>query len=761
MAADETDDVDDSEDIDISVLSQMSYEEEKGGYNHFSDDEDDHVEELEDADPPMYDSDEEETERKQNQYEFEDLSTESGSAYFHDVGSEFNEEKRYTKEEDEALYQAVKQKFLETDQGRIRADRQGHSFGATIEALYAAGQQALLSVDDQDPLFDGAPTTKGEFARDTFELLRQNSLGPHIEHQLFNLLKKHLPDTNLPVEYTKGGNYKSILRTYRKENVRTLAYDICPDENCLAFVGTDEKDIKCRECGAERYKHWSCGRIECKNGPYGFCTHTARRTPKKQLHYRPLTFTIQALLGTRGFLLALKYKHRPYRRFTPGAIMDIMDGSEAIDAMTSMHRKYLKYVEDNPDQKDVVEVNLVLSDFYDGAQIHKHKYSNFSALLTTIQNLPPSYRPKLGVGMFVTALFTANAGSGAEDFLFVDLYIRELFLLSKGVTMSVKGVNYLVQARLIHHTADTKAIEPMIKAQATASRAGCPLCYGTIGTWSTDLWKCYFGGHRQYMDIRHLTRVNGQTKNCCPEGFYTRHEDIEKPEAMQPVKPVRVKHNFVCCQILKPADLLAAQTMLRKTHIVAENYAPLHHTNVVVADFLNDDKELALFYPTGDLRPQIQHKRKTDRFYYINALEAMRRKKPQSGMHGFWVFGLLSYASITRNVMWDPFHVLMNLSKNVLNNFKGKRSGDKVDMYCTAYNVHPKVSANRPNKKRKHSDIAPKSRFPWVLAQKHQDRVDAFINCMQVPMGYKNQFCIDNVMIHTGNTVYILLGVYT
>jgi hypothetical protein len=165
-----------------------------------------------------------------------------------------------------------------------------------------------------------------------------------------------------------------------------------------------------------------------------------------------------------------------------------------------------------------VPVNLLLSEFYDGGQLFKSIVTKFWGLFIQILNLPPTYRGKLGVGMFVQAIY-AGTHTKAEEFLMIDLFCEELKLLYYGYELTLDDVVYYVQVRLVLHTLDTKAAEPMLGLQSTSNSSnGCPLCRGVTGTHDGKK-NCYIG-HRQLLPRHSYLRYLGQSGYCCPVRYY-------------------------------------------------------------------------------------------------------------------------------------------------------------------------------------------------------------------------------------------------
>ena len=164
------------------------------------------------------------------------------------------------------------------------------------------------------------------------------------------------------------------------------------------------------------------------------------------------------------------------------------------------------------------EVSLIFSEFYDGGQLFKSKSTNYWFLMTHILNLPPTFRGKLGIGMFLSAIYSGRHME-AEKFLFTDMYCEELILLNDGTELVLKGRRYFIQARLILHTLDTKALEAVVGLQSVGmSLYGCPLCHGVTGV--QDGAKPVYIGHRQLLPQNSYLRFLGQSGKCCPAGFY-------------------------------------------------------------------------------------------------------------------------------------------------------------------------------------------------------------------------------------------------
>jgi hypothetical protein len=100
------------------------------------------------------------------------------------------------------------------------------------------------------------------------------------------------------------------------------------------------------------------------------------------------------------------------------------------------------------------------------------------------------------LGMFMVSLFTEKTSSTVERFLMDLCFTEEIFMLGEGVHVYLNGKNYYIQARLVLHGFDTKAVEQICKVQASGSKAGCPFCRLIRGSFHSELGACCYIGHR-------------------------------------------------------------------------------------------------------------------------------------------------------------------------------------------------------------------------------------------------------------------------
>ena len=135
--------------------------------------------------------------------------------------------------------------------------------------------------------------------------------------------------------------------------------------------------------------------------------------------------------------------------------------------------------------------------------------------------MPPLYRTKLGIGLFLVTLFTGTYGSAAEEFLLVNCYAQELLKLEEGIEIVINNQKYFLQARLIQHIWDSKALDKMLKCQSSGtSYSGCVFCKGITGKYIGINGKMTYPGHRRILPLQHYLRNFGQSTKCCPKFYY-------------------------------------------------------------------------------------------------------------------------------------------------------------------------------------------------------------------------------------------------
>ena len=305
--------------------------------------------------------------------------------------------------------------------------------------------------------------------------------------------------------------------------------------------------------------------------PYELCEHTLNtRFPYKTLRYRSLILLITELLRTKEFAEVLNYvKLKPK---TGMKYWDISDGEQYKQSMSEMEKLFqLKY----GNETNIKMINIVIGQFYDGCQIYKTKHSSFWPLVVSFLNLPPSYRTKMGVGMFLLGIFTSKMGSAAERFFFSNLYVNELKILHDGILVDGK---WFLQARLILSCLDTIAVQDHLHVQSVGSLEGCAFCNSGEGIHVPILKKvCHFG-HRNILPLKHYLRTRGQSTKCCPENYYSDFKNefnsFETLSFCPSAKGMRIDSNMNDLQICDKENRNFVYNFLNST----EGYMKLYHS---------------------------------------------------------------------------------------------------------------------------------------------------------------------------------------
>lgn len=538
----------------------------------------------------------------------------------------------------------------------------------------------------------------------------------------------------------------SIMDKYDVKTTRFVQIDQCIND-CFVYAGDNSVLFSCPICKEIRFR--PCTRAMCSGrGRSTSCEHLKTDgVAYKQMFYRPLLLLIVDLLKTPNFVTALNYERKSHTSETK-QYADFMDGDVAVDHLSSMDDIFLDWKQGKEKRNDAVSVKLLLSEFYDGGQLFKNHVSNFWGLMIQILNLPPSYRGKLGIGMFVQAIY-AGRHANAEKFLFTDNFVEELIELYHGVEIVISEVRYFIQARLVLHILDTRAAEPLLCLQSTSnSKAGCPICRGVTGVH--DGRKCVYIGHRHLLSTEHYLRYLGQSGKCCPEDFYAPHSthDIQLAESFldnhtsfsssdhtsckafenlinKEETKIRKelsrtgktstnrsielkaratawvafkdgKHDFSFCEPcnMNPKKLEEIQRFL---FLSPDGFKWSHQDEDFnfSGDKINDKRNglrKFLFYRHFDFRPFKVHEKVPYETHLMDAVEARNmnaNKKVKdfhvNGIHDVWSFDRLPYADISKQFTWPFVHSTTGVIKLLSKIITGQLS--EVPVSSTGTNV--------------------------------------------------------------------------
>lgn len=544
--------------------------------------------------------------------------------------------------------------------------------------------------------------------------------------------------TSLCTEDLMSNEVQASIRDYCKTSVRYVAVDQCECDNHV-YAGSNNQ-FNCPVCNKLRFR--ACSRTLCDGNGEAKCEHLRSADGDgiavKQLFFRPLLVLISDLLRTPNFLCSLRYE-RVEEIVSPHGVhiySDVMDGDEVKFHLHDMKLRYNLWRHSKPERLNSEEVSLVLSEFYDGGQLFKSKTSNFWILMTQILNLPPTFRGKLGIGMFLSAIYSGKHLE-AEKFLFTDMYCEELRLLYDGVDLVINSKRYYIQARLILHTLDSKALEAVLCLQsASMSLFGCALCGSCTGVH--DGSKAVYIGHRQLLPLNSYLRYIGQSGKCCPPGFYDinrinvstetftnglesfsleDHESYKETRIIMQKKITQIQQqsatkysnehlelhirpkvwkesiepfyseNANALEYCQPCDgNKRRETAIKKFFFVNEsiNYYWSHQKpNLFEENIYNKAKGLrkVLIYRHFDLRPHKPYSRVTYKDHLESALIARdlndnrktQAKKHSNGIQDVWAFERLPYANVSHQVTWPFLHSICGVIKLLINTMLGTK----------------------------------------------------------------------------------------
>jgi hypothetical protein len=302
-------------------------------------------------------------------------------------------------------------------------------------------------------------------------------------------------------------------------------------------------------------------------------------------------------------------------------------------------------------------INFLLSHFYDGAQVHRSKVTTFWPIFVSILNLPPYLRGKTGVGTYLLALLTIhksnyNGEAAAEDFIYNDCFARELERLHEGIEINISPQKrFFIQARLVMHCLDSKAVEKFLKVQGAGSLAGCPLCRTKQGVFRNDLKKVVMIDHRDMLIYKHYLRQFGQSGLCCKETYFEQssllHDDQNKlllpssdtaKDLSMPNHADLSIHNrqkFLSriCNKAHSAEivnfLLTAQSQNGTKTL--RDFDWYHDENTVCKDEVYKIFGNQLYYPHCNYRPYVAYSRVSNKDYVEDGLSYLIYRKSQHG----------------------------------------------------------------------------------------------------------------------------------
>ena len=666
-----------------------------------------------------------------------------------------------------------------------------------IEIVYAIldfmkDAKCSLEKDDSIPLFNTSEITKGDWARGFHSLCSNFSISEKAENALINYLYNTTGNViNFPVALTNSGqnrarkllcqhvdelddknddlvdgddsisftdpNTISKIKDYDRKGSRWLEIHQCPND-CCVYVGENEKLFACVICNSRRYR--PCARSKCAGKGKDECEHLhSDGVAYKSMYYRLLIPLLTDLIETEYFVSALHYQNECIPIGAEDFYSDILDGSVAIEHLDEMEKNYNAWCKES---KAITStpVNLLLMEFYDGGQLFHWKTCNFWGLFTSIVNLPPTYRGKVGISTFLSALY-GGKHLLAERFLFTDLYCEELRTLYQGYDyVSISGKRFFVQARLIFHSLDTKAMEPVFNMQSmSTSKFGCPYCRNAHGL--NNSFKVCYAGNRNFLPWNHYLRYFGQSGLCCPFNFYgpdSKNWFLEE-KFLSSTEPItaesllngkrKTAQDLVLC---KPCDRdqLRAEQILSFLREKTSSYSWYHRDSGF--DFEDISKTTGgirnhIFYRHFDFRPQVVYRRITKEEHLKSACEAREKnlnrikKEHVDGFLGLWPFDRLPYSNLPQNSSPPPDHSIKGVVQHCLEYMLGFYK-EKQPLRRTFPKKNSQKSQEVNGGDESKDDYIPIYRpsyhsvkAPYSCTTKQFERVHAWLQCVLIPIG--------------------------
>jgi hypothetical protein len=313
----------------------------------------------------------------------------------------------------------------------------------------------------------------------------------------------------------------------------------------------------------------------------------------------------------------------------------------------------------------------------------------------------------------MAALYTGHMGTGAEQTLFDKCFVGELKALHTGVEVEVNGTLYFIQARLIQHRLDTKAIGKFLYVHEANSSAGCPLCSDGRGTWDAELRKVVYGDRRG-LCMMHARRRMGNSRHCCP-GVCKAGEKRSKVRDAMATYVERCNQGDEETDHQTGAAYTAILDNCRTTTLIPrmldmEACVSCDHSNIRMQPlrealrtremvwhhgkrgtrFYFDQFQPSLQYEHCDLRSVVDYGRVTHQRFQARGKRAdlLGRGKHVDGVKGSYSCGALNYADIERDISFDGMHALGGCCKHILSILSGARSKEAQQKYSMETNTH-------------------------------------------------------------------------
>ena len=470
------------------------------------------------------------------------------------------------------------------------------------------------------------------------------------------------------------------------------------------------------------------------------------------------------------------YNRTRHRR--DGCLSDISDGSIPQAQTAAMHQAFLDFKRTYVGGVELMECSLLLSLFYDGDKLYDRSNDSLWPVMMSVLNCDPSYRNKIGLGLFMVAMHNISVGSGAEQSMIDDLLCQELKQLENGILFEFKtkdGRDHAVflQARVVYFHLDTRACEKVYHVSGAGSLNGCSTCGDCCGLSRPVLGSPVYVGATLHLPQNHVLRSIGECP--MPDGYFG--EDLARNQALGKEISAAARaclvsdaaQRRICkstekealpseVEALNEEDAVHGDTTKHprvkneKGQVVAHRLPPRKVWLSTTSRY--EDFAEAMWFPVTDTRPFKPFTR-VDHVQYVKSsrdakTEEMndfidkKGKLPKSanyvvnGVHAMlsaWVF---LHSPQFQFSCYDLMHLIANAVGYFMQIIKGDRALDtKSRKLSVSQGCYPFLKdMNGP--------------VPWCASKKGRIRADSVFKCTRVQTPYSTDYDFDLPLHHSG-----------
>ncbi len=598
----------------------------------------------------------------------------------------------------------------------------------------------------------------GEFCRDYISVCAQLKVAKSASEELLRCWYRHTTGLNLPLQYNENSeNLMCKLFDLKASDPKNIIIDGCSEGHML-FIGDHSEKLYCDDCQKNRY--YDCTYNYCHDKHNDICdsfrdptrlSHHATRRSIKKMFYRPLTAKFMEMYQTSITTdkTIFTFDHTRFKK--DGYITDVMDGLVVKSHLRHMHEIYTEraqqYIVDHPGCL-LFECSLIFSLFYDGNQLYDRNCASLWPLFASVWNCNPSYRTKLGLGMFMNAIHDFDMGSMAEQQFIDGILSEELEMLEDGMIFNMKDAQgrdhaVFLQARCLYLHLDTKAFEKGLHMQCANAMYGCGLCDGKIKGISRALLKKRINfGQTIFLPDNHTYKneVFAEHGNLAPpDGYYGESVTSNKLYG----KTVSREANEVHVETFTETE---HQTRDPRHSIGLNLHPPRNKKNMNKTNlrWFNSKFPFKLFEDAvwcayRDNRPHSRFTRTKHASYIRNGLAAIKAGDVVNGVHTLSKWCLLKYGLKIEYQCYDIMHSVALITRYMFKSMKGTRGMS--------------VASRRLSLRNKRFPFLKQKKITpgWILSMAASKRADSAHHCIVIPAAYATNYKFQFPFKHTGH----------